>query len=156
MMVGARYQDSGACEFVVWAPLATTVDLEIVAPQHRTIPMNVQERGYWHTAIDGLSPDTQYRFLLNKEKSRPDPASRFQPEGVHGPSQVINHQSFQWEDESWKGMELPQMIMYEIHIGAFTPEGTFDAIIPRLNELRELGITAIELMPVAQFPGERN
>ena len=156
MMVGARYQDSGACEFVVWAPLATTVDLEIVAPQHRTIPMNVQERGYWHTAIDGLSPDTQYRFLLNKEKSRPDPASRFQPEGVHGPSQVINHQSFQWEDESWKGIELPQMIMYEIHIGAFTPEGTFDAIIPRLNELRELGITAIELMPVAQFPGERN
>ena len=156
MMVGARYQDSGACEFVVWAPLATTVDLEIVAPQQRTIPMNVQERGYWHTAIDGLSPDTQYRFLLNKEKSRPDPASRFQPEGVHGPSQVINHQSFQWEDESWKGMELPQMIMYEIHIGAFTPEGTFDAIIPRLNELRELGITAIELMPVAQFPGERN
>ncbi|HAZ31533.1 MAG TPA: malto-oligosyltrehalose trehalohydrolase, partial [Dehalococcoidia bacterium] len=83
------------------------------------------------------------------------PASRFQPRGVHGPSQVIDSH-FSWQDQNWAGLPLEEYIVYELHVGAFTEEGTFDAIIPYLDELKDLGITALELMPVAQFPGNRN
>lgn len=87
---------------------------------------------------------------------RPDPASHFQPQGVHGPSQVIDHSTSPWQDAGWKGVPLAEMIFYELHVGTFTPAGTFAAIIPRLPDLVELGVNAIELMPVAQFPGDRN
>jgi maltooligosyltrehalose trehalohydrolase len=95
--------------------------------------------------------------VLNDHVEHPDPASRFQPEGVHGPSEVIDPIGFRWSDESWHGLPLDRMIIYELHVGTFTPAGTYEAIIPRLGYLGgELGVTAIGLMPVAQFPGARN
>ena len=97
-----------------------------------------------------------YDLGANGEKMRPDPASRFQPEGVHGPSEIAPQRGFRWTDGGWRGLPISEIVFYEVHVGTFTPEGTFEAIIPRLRELKDLGISAIELMPVAQFPGKRN
>jgi len=112
--------------------------------------------GYWKTAVGDAFPGTLYLYNLEEAKERPDPASQFQPQGVHRASQVVDHSSFNWEDGNWKGIDISRMIIYELHVCAFTPAGTFDAIIPRLGEIKEVGINAIEIMPVAQFPGERN
>jgi maltooligosyltrehalose trehalohydrolase len=117
--------------------------------------MELGERGYYHVLVDGVEPGNLYLYRLDEGGERPDPASRFQPQGVHGPSQVVGLH-FNWEDASWFGRPLQDCIIYEFHVGTFTPEGTFDAVIPHLDQLRELGITAIELMPVAQFSGARN
>jgi len=154
MKIGAHYLGDGCCEFTVWAPDKKTVALEIVSPKSQVIPMQ-QHGGYWQVTATNIEPGTLYFYQLDGEESRPDPASNFQPQDVHGPSQVIDH-SFSWNDSNWSGVPLEQMIMYELHVGTFTPEGTFEAIIPRLKDLRELGVNAIELMPVAQFPGDRN
>src|SRR5687767_6824289 len=102
------------------------------------------------------APGAQYLYRINGDEERPDPASHFQPLGVHGPSAVVAHDEFAWSDGGWTGVPQEELVIYELHTGAFTPEGTFDAIIPRLPELRALGVTAIELMPIAEFPGERN
>ncbi|MCI0693085.1 malto-oligosyltrehalose trehalohydrolase [candidate division KSB1 bacterium] len=156
MKIGANYRGNGTCEFVVWAPFKTKVELKIILPEEKIIPMQKDEWGYWKATIEGCSSDHLYFYRLDDEKDRPDPASHFQSQGVHGPSQIIDHAAFDWEDENWKGIDLAKMIMYELHVGTFTPEGTFEAIIPRLGALKEIGINAVELMPVAQFPGERN
>ncbi len=141
---------------MVWAPLREEVILKIVFPKDLLIPLERIDNGYWKTMVTGLSPDAQYLFRLGGNRERPDPASHYQPAGVHGPSQVINHHPFEWQDEAWKGLDVSEMIIYELHVGTFSAEGTFDAIIPRLREIREIGINAIEIMPVGQFPGERN
>ena len=156
MKQGAKYIGKGLCDFTVWAPFALSVSLKFVAPEQRLVPLKKSERGYWHTRAEGCLPATQYRYLLDGERERPDPASQYQPDGVHGPSEVVDHAAFRWTDSGWKGLLLPSMIMYELHTGTFTPEGTFEAIIPRLGDLRGLGINTIELMPVSQFPGDRN
>ncbi|MEW6586505.1 MAG: alpha-amylase family glycosyl hydrolase, partial [Nitrospirota bacterium] len=156
MRIGAFYSGDGKCAFAVWAPSANTMELKIVSPDDVLFPMEKDDAGYWTTVIDGVLPGTLYYYKLNGERERPDPASSSQPQGVHGPSQVTDHGSFRWDDAAWMGVPLHEMIMYELHVGTFTPEGTFDAILPRLGELRELGVNAIEIMPVAQFPGERN
>lgn len=153
--VGAHYLGGGRCEFTVWAPLIKEVALKVLFPEIMVIPMNKDARGYWKV-IENVHPQATYVYIINGEYERPDPASCYQPEGVHGPSQVVDHSAFSWRDENWRGVPLHEMIMYEVHVGTFTPEGTFSAIVPRLDELRELGINAIEVMPVAQFPGERN
>lgn len=142
--------------FTVWAPLLKSVAVKITAPESRIIPMERDERGYWKTIATGLFPGTAYVYRLNDEKDRPDPASRFQPAGVHGPSQLVDADEFSWEDRDWKGIPLRNFIIYELHVGTFTPQGTFEAVIHRLDYLKELGINAIEIMPVAQFPGTRN
>jgi maltooligosyltrehalose trehalohydrolase len=154
--IGPQYNRDGKCEFVVWAPFLEKLELEIIAPTERSVPLEKDPSGYWRGVAPSVLEGTLYRYRLAWDKVRPDPASHYQPHGVHEASQVINHASFGWEDKYWKGIELSRMIMYELHVGTFTPEGTFDAIIPRLGELKELGVNAIELMPVAQFPGERN
>ena len=161
MRVGAQYKDG--CEFTVWAPLLEKVAVEVVDSQGEattTIPMDKDDRGYWHVNAPELPAGTRYRYQIEAEEgnveSWPDPASRYQPEGVHGPSEVIDHSEYQWRDQDWQGVRLPNYIIYEVHIGAFTPEGTFEAAIARLQDLVDLGITALEIMPVAQFPGERN
>jgi len=119
--------------------------------------MNPNERGYFELMVSGVEPGARYRYVLDGQKERPDPASRFQPEGVHGSSEVIDPEAFQWSDDGWAGIPFHQLIIYELHVGTFTKEGTFQAIIPFLEYLRhDVGITAIELMPVAQFPGRRN
>lgn len=156
MKIGAHYNKNGTCEFIVWAPLLNRVDLNIVSPVKKTVAMEKDGQGYWKADVKVVSPETRYVFLLDQQTERPDPASHFQPDGVHAPSQVIDHNSFLWQDSAWKGIALQDMIIYELHVGAFTPEGTFDAIISRLEELADIGINAIEIMPVAQFPGERN
>ncbi|AJF05823.1 malto-oligosyltrehalose trehalohydrolase [Geoalkalibacter subterraneus] len=156
MQLGAHYLDAGRCEFSVWAPRARQVELKLDSPHERILPMTRQERGYWRIVVDDVLPGACYQFRLDDEKDRPDPASGYQPDSVHGPSQVIDHEAFAWSDRDWKGRPLSEMVIYELHVGTFTQEGTFEAIIPRLEELRDMGITAIELMPVAQFPGTRN
>ena len=155
--IGAVYsQQARQCGFQVWAPLRKGIELRIVSPEERIVPMEKDERGYWHAHVRDVFPGAQYLFRLDSEKERPDPASRFQPGGVHGPSQIVDPAAYSWTDGGWKGLGLRDYILYELHVGTFTQEGTFDAIISRLAYLKELGVTAIELMPVAQFPGTRN
>jgi maltooligosyltrehalose trehalohydrolase len=153
--LGATYLGGGRCRFIVWAPSTQKVDLHLLAPQKRLLPLERDEQGYYQALAEGVEPGSLYLYRLDGEKERPDPASRSQPQGVHGPSQVVDP-FFPWEDGCWFGLPLQDHIIYELHVGTFTPEGTFDAVIPLLDELKELGITALELMPVAQFPGSRN
>ncbi|MEW5803161.1 MAG: malto-oligosyltrehalose trehalohydrolase [bacterium] len=156
MRVGAHYLGRGKGEFIVWAPFLKKVDVKIVSPEVRVHPMEKDDRGYWRAHVEGISSQTRYLYQLDEQKDRPDPASHFQPEGVHKPSQVVDHQAFDWEDNCWRGVELSRMFIYELHVGTFTPEGTFEAVIARLDELKDFGLNTIEIMPVAQFPGERN
>ena len=154
--IGARYAGNGRCEFIVWSPQAYKVDLKLVSPEVRMIPLERDEWGYWRAKVEEISPGAQYLYQINNEEERPDPASNFQPLGVHGPSAVVPHDDFAWSDQSWSDARQQRLVIYELHTGVFTPEGTFDAIISRLPELRALGVTAIELMPIAEFPGDRN
>ncbi len=154
--VGAFYLGSSCCEFTVWAPLQPQVSVRIESPTQRLVPMKSVKDGYWWAIADDVVPGTRYVYQFNEEESYPDPASRSQPDGVHQSSQVIDHQSFSWTDNDWSNIPLRDFIIYELHIGTFTPEGTFAATISRLPRLKELGITVVEIMPVAQFPGDRN
>lgn len=154
--VGATYLGDGRCQFMVWAPLLDQVAVKISSSPNQSHILQQDSDGYWQVIVEGVQPGDRYLYLLNNEKERPDPASYLQPDGVHSASQIIAHQSFPWTDHRWLGVALDNMIIYELHVGTFTSEGTFAAIIPRLARLKELGITAIELMPVAQFPGNRN
>jgi maltooligosyltrehalose trehalohydrolase len=129
--------------------------VELVLDDGRTMAMDRARDGTWSVRVPGLQAGARYRFALDGRSPMPDPASRFQPEGVHGPSEVIDPSSYRWHDEGWKGRPLDELVIYELHVGTFTPEGTFDAARARLRELAELGITALELMPLHDFPGQR-
>jgi maltooligosyltrehalose trehalohydrolase len=131
------------------------VEVHIVSPKERILPLARGDQGYHQAIVEGVEPGYLYFYRLDSQRERPDPASRFQPRGVHGPSQVLDS-DFPWEDQNWAGSPLEQYIVYELHVGAFTRQGTFDAIVPYLDELKDLGITAVELMPISQFPGKRN
>ena len=155
--LGAQLVDATSVEFRMWAPWAKSVAVNVLEGSSNPIPLDPQPFGYWQTIVPHLSAGTRYRYILNDETERPDPVSRYQPEGVHGPSEIVHPQSFQWTDQQWKGLLLKDFIIYELHPGTFTKEGTFESVIPFLTYLRDkVGITTIELMPVAQFPGERN
>ncbi|MCT7952003.1 malto-oligosyltrehalose trehalohydrolase [Ancylothrix sp. C2] len=158
MKLGAYYTGNETCEFTVWAPLLKEVALKIITPEERLIPMKKEDEieGFWKATVQGIKPGTQYYYQLEANKNLPDPASYYQPEGVHGPSQIIDPNSYEWKEQNWAGVPIQEMIIYELHIGTFTKEGTFEAAIPHLKNLKELGINAIEIMPVAQFPGNRN
>ena len=158
--LGAAYLGDDRCRFLVWAPLAERVEVRLISPRELSVPLEKHPQGYHGIVLDGCRPSDRYDYRLFKGQGndpieRPDPASRCQPEGVHGPTQVVDTH-FPWEDMDWHGLPLAQYIIYELHVGAFTPAGTFDAVSSRLDELKDLGITAVELMPVAQFPGTRN
>ncbi|WP_341526841.1 malto-oligosyltrehalose trehalohydrolase [Nostoc sp. UHCC 0302] len=153
MRIGANYLGNGECEFTVWSPLLDSVAVQVLTPEPQVIPLKPQAEGYWQTKVNDVYPGTLYKYVVNEQDAFADPASQYQPEGVHGPSQIIDQQ-FEWTDEAWTGVPLESMILYELHVGTFTPEGTFTAIIPRLQDLKELGINAIEIMPIAQFPGD--
>lgn len=144
------------CRFSVWAPLREKMFLHIVYPTEQKLLMEKQEDGYFVLDVKGVSPGYRYFFMPDGENDYPDPASNFQPEGVHGPSEVVDHDAYQWKDLHWKGLPFKDLIIYELHIGTFSKEGTFESAIPLLNDLAETGINAIEIMPVAQFPGTRN
>lgn len=152
---GAIYLGNNRCSFCVWAPLAQQVEVHLLAPDERYIPLTPGPRGYHTAVVDDVAPGSRYLYRLDGEKERPDPASRSQPESVHTASEVVDP-SFAWSDTGWTGLPLHDYIIYEMHIGTFTEEGTFDAVIPHLDMLKDQGITALELLPVAQFPGNRN
>ncbi|HET7318253.1 MAG TPA: malto-oligosyltrehalose trehalohydrolase [Nitrospirota bacterium] len=155
MKLGAHLQDE-ICSFLVWAPFSNEVEVKIVFPEEVTVPLEKDDRGYWSGMLERASSGMRYIFRLDGGKERPDPASRFQPLGVHGPSQIVDPDEFAWQDNGWTGVVLDDYVIYELHVGAFTREGTFESVVPHLDYLRDLGITALELMPVAQFPGTRN
>jgi maltooligosyltrehalose trehalohydrolase len=153
--LGSVLLGDGRCRFCVWAPFAERVDVRIFSDPERLIPLTRTESGYHSGIVERVHPGDRYVFRLNGNLERPDPASRLQPQGVHGPSQVVDPE-FGWTDDRWRGIPLERYLLYELHVGAFTTAGTFDAVIGRLDDLVALGITALELMPVAQFPGDRN
>jgi maltooligosyltrehalose trehalohydrolase len=152
---GPRYLGDGKAQFCLWAPRCTTVDVAFVRPQRPAFPLRRTAEGYF-LGVTSAEPGTRYRYILDRAQGRPDPVARALPDGVHGPAEIVDLDAFAWTDHGWRGQRLRNMVLYELHVGTFTPEGTFDAIIPRLDRLCELGATAIELMPVASFPGARN
>jgi maltooligosyltrehalose trehalohydrolase len=156
MRIGANYGNNHACEFSVWAPLVKNLSLKLLTPSEKLVPMDSDDQGYWKVSVNNCPPGTLYWYHLDNERDRPDPASFYQPDGVHRASQVIDHQSFAWQDTDWHGIDKEDMIIYEIHVGTFTDEGTFASAMRKLDDLEELGINAIEIMPVSQFPGSRN
>ena len=114
------------------------------------------DHGYWELRAADVGAGDRYWYRLDGDRTLPDPASRFQPEGVHGPSEVIDPKAFAWTDLGWMGTSLQHLIIYELHVGTFSPAGTFAGAAARLDEVARLGVTAIEVMPVAEFPGARN
>ena len=154
--LGANPAPEGGTRFRVWAPKAHTVELQITSgPAVGTYQLQQEEKGYYSLTVPKAGDGDRYLFQPDHGPARPDPVSRFQPDGVHEASQVVNPRLFVWQDDGWGGIPLEQYVIYELHVGTFTREGTFEAVIPFLDYLLELGITALELMPVSQFPGDR-
>lgn len=153
--IGATLIGSDRCEFRVWAPGVDQIELHLMAPRERRVPLAKNDDGYHDAVIDDCRAGTRYMYVLDGGDEWPDPASRFQPDGVHRASEVVSR-DFAWTDAGWRGLPLEQYVVYELHVGTFTPEGTFESAISRLDMLKELGITVLELMPVGQFPGNRN
>src|SRR5690606_37219082 len=147
MEIPGAYYTGGHSTFTVWAPLHNRMDLHLLTPAEKILPMQQQANGCFTLRLPGLPPGCRYFYRPAGEKDYPDPASHYQPEGVHGPSETVDHAAYAWQDAPWKGLPLNSLILYELHTGTFTPEGTFEAVIPRLNDLLALGINAIELMP---------
>ncbi|MFW6074054.1 MAG: malto-oligosyltrehalose trehalohydrolase [Chloroflexota bacterium] len=154
--MGATVTGPERCRFVVWAPFVEKVEVHLLSPEDRYVALERDEQGYHEVEVEGVPAGSTYLYRLDGGQERPDPVSRYQPESVHGPSAVVDPFRYEWGDGSWRGVPLDLLTIYELHVGTYTDEGTFDALVPHLDELVELGITAIELMPVNQFPGERN
>jgi maltooligosyltrehalose trehalohydrolase len=151
--LGASYTPD-ATRFRVWAPNVQTIELLLLDAQ-RTIPMQRDASAYFTCSVSDVQPGERYFYRLDGEKQRPDPASKSQPEGVHGPSQVVDL-TYAWQDAGFHPPSLRNSVIYELHVGAFSAAGTFEGVIPHLPALAELGVTTLQLMPVAQFPGPRN
>ena len=148
---GANLNGAGA-EFRVWAPRCEHVSLDLVG--RGEFPMNREADGSFSLTLPAGASD-RYFYRIGDMRV-PDPVSRFLPEGVHGPTEIVDPAAFSWSDHSWRGLELRELILYELHVGTFSPSGSFDGVVERLEYLKQLGITAVELMPVAAFPGARN
>jgi maltooligosyltrehalose trehalohydrolase len=154
-MLSANLTSNG-CEFRLWAPAAKSVRLRLsTAGGTRDWPMQPEEAGHFVVQAPARAGD-RYFYIVDDNKPVPDPVSRLLPEGVHGPTEIVDPESFSWSDARWRGLPLRDYVIYELHIGTFTPEGTFDAAIAKLPYLKNLGVTVIEIMPVAAFPGMRN
>ncbi|HTJ57320.1 MAG TPA: malto-oligosyltrehalose trehalohydrolase [Devosiaceae bacterium] len=154
MKFGTRITASGT-RFRLWAPLAQSIGLRLEGEPEMQ-PMQALPRGWFELEVEGVGHGALYRFILPDGTPVPDPASRFQPQDVLGPSEVIDPRRYQWQDVGWVGRPWEEAVLYELHLGTFTPEGTFLAAIERLDHLVDLGITAIQLMPVNDFPGRWN
>ncbi len=152
---GAEIRPEGGVRFRLWAPADARVSLSI-EPEGRLIPMRGVDEGWHELTLDEAGAGMLYRFALPSGLKVPDPASRFQPRDVHGPSEVIDAAAYRWADQDWRGRPWREAVLYELHIGAFTEEGTFRAAIGRLDHLARLGVTALQIMPVADFPGRWN
>jgi maltooligosyltrehalose trehalohydrolase len=154
LRLGATALPNHCCSFCVWAPGARRVEIALDGGK-RVELMQRDREGYHVATLTDLERGASYMFRLDGEVQRPDPASRLQSDGVHGPSRVVEL-AFDWQDAGWRGVPLRDYVIYELHVGAFSSAGTFVGVIPELQRLKDLGVTAIELMPVAQFPGDRN
>lgn len=155
MRFGAEVRPGKGVRFSLWAPAARQVEL-CLEDGGAPIPVERDASGWASVVLAGAGPGTRYRYRIDGGLVVPDPASRFQPEDVHGPSEVIDPGSFDWTDAAWRGRPWHEMVFYELHVGTFTPEGDFEGVRRRLDHLANLGVTAIELMPAADFPGRRN
>jgi maltooligosyltrehalose trehalohydrolase len=159
MPFGAEVMPDGRVRFRLWAPDASRVELCLEdwprGNGGECLTMAAEQDGWFGRITDVARPGTLYRYRIDGSYDVADPASRFQPFGVHGPSQVIDSRSYEWRDLGWRGRSWEEAVLYELRVGAFTPQGTFKAAARRLPYLKELGVTAIELMPVAAFPGRR-
>ena len=153
--IGAEVQAGNRTHFRVWAPPRQTASVVIESGAgQREVTLAREPGSYFSGMIDDTGPGTLYRYRLDGGKTLfPDPVSRFQPDGPHGPSRVVDPGRFQWSDWGWRGCEVDGQVIYELHIGTFTRQGTYASAIEKLSELADLGITIIELMPVADFPG---
>jgi malto-oligosyltrehalose trehalohydrolase len=149
---GAHHLGNGETRFTLWAPAAQTVDLVL---EGEALRMQPGEDGVF-TITTAAAPGTRYRYRIDGGGEVPDPASRYQPEDVHGPSVVVDPASFGWEDGGWTGRPWHETVVYELHVGAFSPEGTFTGVESRLDHLADLGVTAVQIMPLSDFPGGRN
>ncbi len=148
----------GHHRFRVWAPVATTVELELFTtddasgePGERR-PMEASDEGWWEV-VAPAGPRTGYLFVVDGGEGRPDPRSSWQPDGVHGPSRLVDHRAFEWHDDGWEARPLADAVVYEAHVGTFSPEGTFAGAVAHLDALVDLGVTHLELMPIATFAG---
>jgi malto-oligosyltrehalose trehalohydrolase len=157
MPFGAEFTDDGRVRFRLWAPGARTVDLSLQDGQGgaQILPMNSLEDGYYEIITEKAKAGSRYRYRINGANEVPDPASRLNPEDVHGPSQVVDPTVFEWTDDAWRSRAWHEAVIYELHVGTFSPEGTFAGAEARLGHLVELGVSVIELMPIADFPGKR-
>lgn len=158
--VGAEVQSAGGVHFRVWAPRWSRVEVVLEAEGEtnaggapRSYPLDAEREGYFSGFVPHASAGTIYRYRLDGADAYPDPASRFQPEGPHGPSQVVDPDAFRWTDREWQGAPLEGQVVYEMHVGTFTREGTWDAASRQLKELAATGVSVLEVMPVAEFPG---
>ena len=149
--IGAEVQPAGGVHFRVWAPAVGEVSVMIGGNSTQLVK---ETNGYFSGGVIEARAGTRYFFRLNGvEPHLSDPASRFQPEGPHGPSEVIDPSAFTWTDKAWPGIPADRIVIYEMHIGTFTPQGTWSAACKLLHRLAALGVTCIEMMPVADFPG---
>ena len=157
MPFGAQRCGNGRIKFRLWGPAAREVNVCVMEPSAEVLlPMTSSEVGWFELCTDRARVGSHYKFQIDAGQKVPDPASRYQPMDVHGPSEVIDPATFEWEDSNWLGRSWEEAVVYELHVGTFTPEGTFAAAEQRLDYLAQLGVTAVELMPVADFPGARN
>lgn len=154
MPFGAELLDSGGVRFRLWAPGVAAVALQLDTVLE--LPMVSTESGWFELTVPQAHAGSRYSFRLPDGLLVPDPASRYNPDDIHGPSEVIDPAAFGWTDDDWQGRPWEEAVVYELHVGSFTPAGTFDGVIERLDYLAELGVTALEIMPVADFPGRRN
>jgi maltooligosyltrehalose trehalohydrolase len=154
--LGATIVPDEGCSFEVWAPNAERVEVHLLDPVDEYLELEPSDRGYFHATVRGVGAGARYRFRLDGDGEFADPASRFQPDGVHGPSEVFDPAAFAWTDLGFNAPAFAEQVLYELHVGTYTEEGTFDAAASRLEELRELGVTTVEIMPIAEFPGSRN
>lgn len=153
--LGAHVRKEGVF-FRIWAPKCSQIDVIIESDENKIFPLNKVNHGYFEGLIPKLKAGVLYRYRVDENQKYPDPCSRFQPEGPHGPSMVIDANHYEWNDAGWPGVKLKGQVIYEMHIGAYTHEGTLDAAAEQLEELKRFGITVIELMPMAEFPGKWN
>ena len=157
MTFGAECRDDGRVRFRLWAPAARQVEISLeCSKESKRIALERREHGWFELVTGEARPGTLYLFRIDEKKEVPDPASRFQPRDVNGPSEVIDPTGFDWKDDVWRGRSWHEAIIYELHVGTFARPGTFCAVQKRLDYLADWGVTAIELMPVSDFPGRRN
>jgi len=158
MPFGAECRDDGTVRFRLWAPTTSKVELCLDEGSAKSTRLSLTrtDDGWFELVTDFAKSGTRYKFRINDAQAVADPASRFQPQDVHGPSEVIRPDAFEWKDRDWHGRRWEEAVIYELHVGAFTPSGTFSAARKRFDYLADMGITAVELMPVADFPGKRN